>query len=71
MEEVHDKAKFPIVLCDAAKQNLNTWVECMWTSGGNLNVGKCFCYSFEPKLNHKTQRLQYKKTSLSQQTNII
>jgi hypothetical protein len=33
----------------------------MWTSGGKLNVEKCYYYAFEPKLNYTTQKIGYKR----------
>lgn len=47
-----------------AKNNLETWSDCLWTSGGHLNVDKCFCYIFQPTLNHKTWNIKYVKLKL-------
>jgi hypothetical protein len=32
-------------LYNASKNNLKTWTESMWTSGGNLNVDKCYYFA--------------------------
>jgi len=63
-QKEYSKTEISETLYSATKKNLESWSECMWTSGGNLNVGKCFCYAFKPQLNYSTQRIKCKKITI-------
>jgi hypothetical protein len=45
-------------LKNIAAKNSNTWSDCLWTSGGCLNIDKCFYYYFSPKYNVRKVQCQ-------------
>jgi len=59
-----DGNKLSDILYKAANSNIEKWADCLWTSGGNLNVNKCFCYAFWSKLNYSTGSIKYLKVAL-------
>jgi len=46
-------------LISMAKANSQTWANLLWVSGGNLNLGKCYYYAFQPRLNYKKNKIIY------------
>jgi hypothetical protein len=47
-------------LISKATYNSNLWNDIIWLSGGNLNLQKCFYYSFLPTFNFKKMAVTYK-----------
>jgi len=48
-------------LLQLATKNSQKWADLMWMSGGNLNLGKCFFYAFQPSINYKSNTICYYK----------
>ncbi len=52
-------------LKEVAQWNSQTWNDIQWTSGGQINLGKCYYYSFRHKVNYKTNKTQCLNAPLS------
>jgi hypothetical protein len=50
-------------LISTASSTSQWWSNLLWTSGGNLNLGKCFYYAFHPYVDFKTNSIKYKNIS--------
>jgi hypothetical protein len=57
-------------LFNAATRNAQKWANYLWTSGGGLNLSKCFFYAFQPYYNYKKHCTSYKKLSETTQISV-
>jgi hypothetical protein len=60
-EYVHDMQTNTATLFSNAQSNITTWNDFIWLSGGKLNPGKCYFYSFHPSYDHKRHRMSYQQ----------
>jgi len=68
---VHDIRTNTATLFSNAQSNITTWNDLIWISGGKLNPGKCYFYSFHPSFDHKRHRMSYHQLEPSTPLHLI
>jgi len=54
----------PFSLAKIATNNAQAWSDCLWISGGQLYLNKCFYYAFQPVIDFKSNSTKCSKLSL-------
>jgi hypothetical protein len=58
-------------MMQAASSNAQMWADYLWTSGGKLQLSKCFDFAFKPYINYKTNQVSYIKFTTDAETYTI